>query len=233
MDKYGNYISSNNEFVEVYWDFDPCNPRREYDQAGHFYTWLRSYISPDEDTPDLEVLCDDFGVDYWDEPNPLLALVKAINESGGVALPVSAYEHSGIAYSVGSPTQFPDWQWDAGYAGIIFVDKDEFHKEWGRFSYESDDAAREAATSYLTGCVETYDQWARGEVQGYAAYSIDGSETDSCWGFFGGDPDENGIANELGELTETSLDLDEWLEEVRNDPENMLGTTALSADYAA
>lgn len=41
----------------------------------------------------------------------------------------------------------------------------------------------------VRGTMQTYRAWAAGEVYGYVALSPDGSDVDSCWGFYGDDRD--------------------------------------------
>jgi hypothetical protein len=37
----------------------------------------------------------------------------------------------------------------------------------------------------MAGEVETYSQWANGEVYGYDVQDKEGNSLDSCWGFYG------------------------------------------------
>ena len=146
-------------------------------------------------------------------------------------LPVSVYDHSGVIYSVGDPTQFVDWQWDAGYMGVIYMTKDEIENNWGSFT----DETRKRAIECLTSEVETYNAWANGNVYGFVITDKEGNEVDSCWGFYGDDADENGLADECGGLHDTTMNLDEWLElaeEVRNES-RLCGLTAEFENYAA
>ncbi len=63
-----------------------------------------------------------------------------------------------------------------------------------------DEAAR-----VMAGSVETFKQWAEGDVYGYILEECidvedgDWIEVDSCWGFYGSDPFENGISDSVPE----------------------------------
>ena len=63
----------------------------------------------------------------------------------------------------------------------------------------------------MKGEVETYSQWANGEVYGFRLIKVDEynkeiEEIDSCWGFYGSDPRENGIEDYIPEGFEYLLD---------------------------
>ena len=173
-------------------------------------------------------------------PNPLMWFVCRLNEMGHVALPVSAYIHSGIAYRVGTPSQFPDSQWDAGYAGLIFATKEKVLE-----NYMVDDLTQEIrarANRCLADEVEYYSEWAEGCTYGYELTDHETLEVDSCWGFIGSDAVTSGITYYTGDLHDTNLDYDEWYEQAEeryeaikeeNDFENMVGTTATNDCYAA
>lgn len=64
----------------------------------------------------------------------------------------------------------------------------------------------ERASEVMDGSIETFKQWAEGDVYGFVIEEWTGAcaceecdagewiETDSCWGFYGSDPFENGMA---------------------------------------
>lgn len=211
------YISDGDTFtndegnlVTIRLDYD-CDSPREWDPESKFYTWLRSYGSPDEAPNDVEDLFSEYDLDEeWEElswhsnANPLVWFINKFNLLGlGVALPVSAYIHSGIVYRVGTPDQFCDGGWDSGYAGLIFMESDEIKK-----NYMVDEVTfeiRERTVALLTGQVEVYSTWAEGSCYGYEITGKDGSDLDSCWGFIGDDAYENGIVDYAGDLHDTEF----------------------------
>ena len=237
------FLNDRGDWVEIKHDWD-CDSPREYDNLGTFYTWLRSYSSPD-DAPDyVEDLFGEFDLEEeWEEAdcaNPLMWLIEKLNELGHYALPVAAYIHSGIVYRVGSPSQFPDSQWDAGYAGLIFVTKEKV-SEWLMVN-DLDKDVRKRVNRCLADEVEYYSEWAEGCTYGYVMTDHETLEEDSCWGFIGSDAVASGITDYTGDLHDTNLDYDEWYEQCEEriqeeqeveDFENMVGTTAASDSYAA
>jgi len=104
-----------------------------------------------------------------------------------VGLPVFAYVHSGVVLST---TEFDD-PWDSGWSGFVYSkDKSTTHNQ-------------------LRGYLATFNQYLAGDVWGFVAEELvemtgqreDGTtvkrekwiEVDSCWGFFGSDPETNGM----------------------------------------
>lgn len=66
----------------------------------------------------------------------------------------------------------------------------------------TDETWRKRAIEVMEGEVEVYDQYLRGEVYGYTLYEQEDGEwveQESCWGFYGDDLLENGIADDAGE----------------------------------
>ena len=63
----------------------------------------------------------------------------------------------------------------------------------------------ELAAKAMAGSVETFKQWAEGDVYGYILEECidvedgDWIEVDACWGFYGSDPFENGISDSVPE----------------------------------
>ena len=120
-------------------------------------------------------------------------------EDAAIILPLSLYDHGGITMSVGSPSQFPDAHWDAGYVGFIVVSKEKVKEEYGNLSQKS----LETAERVLRGEVETYDQYLTGDVWQYAIEDGNGEVVDSCCGFFGHDEAEKEAKRSAEYLAET------------------------------
>jgi hypothetical protein len=239
---YGNYINKHNEYVEVLFDSWCENPRK--DDGGlytHFYTYNR-YDSPDVEnlwtvdgmkdrTPTLwEVLEEFIDTAWWardDDPEwmeelectsgdgreYLFEVIDYINEHGGVALPVSMYDHSSVGYGVGHPSQFVGaYPWDAGYVGLIYARDEDIKKNF--LVDEVTDELRKRVEKCMEEEVEYYSQWANGECYYFNLYDKSGNLIDSCSGFIGDDTAKSGIEDYTGELEETDMSLDEWVESV-------------------
>ena len=143
-------------------------------------------------------------------------------------MPLWLYDHSGITMSCGNRRgQFAD-RWDSGQVGWIALSKDRVMSEVGTeyvldengerirvehkhdngcitWSYKTrpltDDTWRKRAIEIMEAEVEVYDQYISGEVYGYELFKlVDGEweEEDACWGFYGDDPEENGIVEQVG-----------------------------------
>jgi hypothetical protein len=166
--------------LEVGYDHDADSPRT-WDNFGTFITWEGRTNSPDKNEfRDVEEFDD-----WWKE-----------NGDGGVILPVYKYDHSDVAYST---TPFHD-PWDSGQVGYIFALGVDIAEEYGAPGLEVD---LDVVAKHLSNEVETYSQWASGEVYYYSIEALDicdscreahNSENtryvSSCWGFIGGIIDE-------------------------------------------
>lgn len=170
--------------VEIHYDFDPVNPREEWDNFGRMVCWHSRYSlgdgyhhgkpSPGASHVDgTEFTSPDDFARWWKE-----------NGTGGVCLPLYLYDHSGLTISTG---QF-SCPWDSGQVGWIYATREMIQKEhgWKRLTQ----ARRSIIVRCLQCEVETYDQYLTGQVYGYVVREPDtddqpGQEEDSCWGFFG------------------------------------------------
>ena len=126
------------------------------------------------------------------------------------------YDHSGITMSAttgGNPYSCP---WDSGQVGWILVTKDKMFVDCN-----ADDATwREMAEQYLQDEVSVYDGYLTGEVYGYSLYELpDGvsdedeidlselDEVDACWGFYGDNPEQNGMLDCFPGITDAMHEL--------------------------
>jgi len=116
----------------------------------------------------------------------------------GAILPVYKYEHSGVVYST-TPFTCP---YDSGLIGFIFSTKKIIRENWSLKRVTK--AFVSVTESHLASEVETFSQWAEGDIVGYQL-EVDGEETESCYGFYGQDVTTNGILENVG---------DEWKEVV-------------------
>ena len=172
-------------------EIDHCdyadNPR-EFGSLSTFAFQLSGYKLPN----DIDINYDDF-VDLHYNHRVIVSAIeeaeKYIRKNFDVLeiFRVSAYIHGDISLSIGSPT----CQWDSGYIGFMFIEKDKVREYFGvnRITKKQ----RERAISIAKGELETYSQYLKGEVYGYNTYDKDGEDIDSCWGYYGYDHEESGL----------------------------------------
>ena len=164
--------------IEIHADEGPESPR-SWDNAGKLVIYSRhgdSHMEVNE--LDMTFRPDDYP--GWDEleANVLECYPKA------ELLPVYRYEHSNVAYNT---TGF-SCPWDSGRVGFILCTKETMLHEWGKKIITR--KVREQARACMSSEVETYSQWANGEVYGYIVKDEHGEDMpgdyhDSCWGFYG------------------------------------------------
>jgi hypothetical protein len=134
-----------------------------------------------------EVSFDPNDFNSWDE------MESFIKKELDVAIikPVYMYSHSGDTIST---TPFA-CRWDSGQVGFVYVTK-----EKARSEYSCKRITRkiiEKVDNVLEAEIETFDMYIRGDVYGYQLNDDNGEEVDSCWGFFGSDPEKNGMLSHI------------------------------------
>jgi hypothetical protein len=154
-------------------DEDPPDPR-EWDNLGTMVTFHRRYQIGDKHN---------FSQDE---------LMELVNRDDVVSLPIYLMDHSGLSLRTGS---FGD-PWDSGQIGYIFVTYEKLMREFS--VTEVTDEIVEKALANLESEVKVMDQYLRGDVYGYKLFSAEGDKEDSCWGFYGDDPKENGMYDNIG-----------------------------------
>lgn len=158
--------------INVYYDENPLNPRKDFDNLGTLYTAHRRY-RPEKDFDkhfDIHKVFDSRIGDF-----------RATFLKQYVTLPVYLYDHGGITIST-SPFSCP---WDSGFFGIIAVSLEKVREEYGWKHITA--GRRKKIESYLKDEIETLDNYYTGEVFGYeiTLVSDDDKVVESCWGFFG------------------------------------------------
>ena len=111
-----------------------------------------------------------------------------------ICLPLFLYDHSGITISTSE--SYPDKNWDAGQVGFIIATKAAI-----RECYSIKHVTKkyiEKAKEILLGEIKVYDQYLRGDVYGFMIETPDGEHINSCWGFYGDDFENNGMADNMG-----------------------------------
>ncbi len=126
-----------------------------------------------------------------------------------VELPLFLYDHSGITMNT-SGFHCP---WDSGQVGFIYctladavnwflVPRDATWATKVRWGADRRIALCEAAEECLRSEVELYDTFIRGDVWGFVVEKRCGScgsweQEDSCWGYYGQDPEKNGMLENI------------------------------------
>jgi len=140
---------------------------RDWYNLGTMVTWHRSYVSPD--TNDFREPTD--FIEWWQE-----------NGKDGVLMPVYILDHSSVSFST---TPFNE-SWDSGLIGYIYATAEDI-KESG--------VERDLVKDILTSEVDTYSQWANGNVYGYelskaktcdSCQHVEWVSEDSGWEYVGG-----------------------------------------------
>lgn len=157
--------------VKLVQDEDPVNPRKDYDQLGVLVDWHRRQDIGERKVTARELAAlkrGGFGL-----------LRRYLRRTLGAVcvIPVGLLDHSGQHIYVGGGAHPSDpGGWDSGTVGFIYATRE---------SVEKLGAPLELVEEALTGEVEEYDQYIRGDVYGYTIENAAGETVDSCWGLFG------------------------------------------------
>lgn len=189
--------------LDIYFD-DSAESPRKWDNLGTMACFHRSHALGDENHG---LKTDDFS--SWDEMGEWIERKM----DGAVVLPLYLYDHSGLRIKVGSFQGLlaqGHAEFDSGQIGFIFVTHERIKQEYGSLDTAE---AIERATKVLRGEVETYDQHLSGDVYGFELVGPncehcngEGEHLDSCWGFYGSDPIENGMVDHLDEKYRKELE---------------------------
>ena len=164
--------------VQIVQDMDPESPR-EWDNLG-------------------EMICICWRYDLGDKHSySSLEDVQASIAKGDIVLPLYLYDHSGITMQTGTAMfrAIDSQGWDWGCVGVIVARAEKIRSEWGvkRISPE----LRQRVSNTLEAEVDTYDKFLTGDTWGYTIESEDGSQLDSCFGFYGHEDAEAEAARAL------------------------------------
>ena len=118
-------------------------------------------------------------------------------------MPLRLYDHSGITMSCGASGWPYNDRWDSMQVGWIVALKEKILTELSA----NEETWRERALALMEASVKTYDQYLTGDVYGYTLYveetdeggKAEWVEIDSCWGFFGSDVLESGLAENVSD----------------------------------
>jgi hypothetical protein len=169
MDSTIEVIEHRGHRIEVCYDEEPLNPRRDWDHCSTMLCFHGRYDLGDDKDKCPSIDPRDF--EGWEEMEAHLRK----EEGAVIVLPLSLYDHSGITMVVGSASG-----WDCGQVGWIYATRAAILENFGRKVLSKKLLAR--AEAGLRAEVETYDQYLTGQVYGYVVKGPDCD--DSCWGFF-------------------------------------------------
>lgn len=183
------------------WQDTGCDPREDWDNLGTLalvthdgdetikdpINWLAEML--DLEAYQVRGIADKLGVSYYTDEVKECLQAKFFDRY--IALPVYKYEHSRVAYNT---TGFR-CRWDSGQVGYIYVTKEDAKNNWGlkRLSPQK----RQWALDILKSEVETFSQWANGEIYGFTVEDEEKGISDSCGGFYGSDWENNGILDHI------------------------------------
>lgn len=161
-----------------------------YDSIDYKGMSIKIYYDTDADSPaswgnEDYFLCADYRHLYTrdtplsaDECRDAMLDNKAFLK-GYYIFPVSIYDHSGIALSLGT-----SHGWDySNYCAFICVKRE---KGWSW--------AKRQAEKRASNLVDTWNEYLSGEVYGFVSEDEEGEMIDSCWGFYGEDGIKEAIA---------------------------------------
>lgn len=180
--------------LEIVQDDNSESPRA-WDNIGQMICFHKGYNLGDEH----EYRYGDFN--SWEE------LQARIEEDHDVAhiMPLYLMDHSGISISTSSF----GCRWDSGQIGFVFCTSENAKRNFGDYGTTGSHVKQEVMKNVhncLVGEVETYDQYLRGDTYGFILRGPPcehcggkGKNLDSCWGFYGSDPLENGMMDHLDE----------------------------------
>lgn len=184
------FLTQGGLIAEVRQDGDAYSPREEEENIGKLFVRDRSPLGSNEtELKTWADLCRKYGVQESGQMSvDIQAVLKNSEAEGDIILPLSTYSHSGTTVYEGAPSDHFDGRWDCTFEGFLMTDKKTIEKEFGKRK-----DARETAKACLRSEIKMLDAWLQGEIYGCTEYSVRGEEDDTCWGFYGDDPDRNGM----------------------------------------
>lgn len=143
-------------------DYNPPDPRKDYNHLGTMLCWHRRYSFGDQNK--------------YETPKDFYESKEAKNIY--VSLPVYMLDHSGTYFSTTGFSDVDPDRWDWGQLGIIYC-TEESAKNW--FAYLPD---KETLKAQLNNEVELYNDYMNGAWFAFYIEGRDGEVEDSCGGFF-------------------------------------------------
>ena len=156
-------------FLRIEQDQDPVNPRIDWNcNLVHLICWHRLYNLGDEH---------DF------------ASIRELNDE------LTSQRRDGNDFF---STAFSN-KCDSSLVGVAYVFKNDLVKN--DIISADENVWRKKALEVINEELETYNQYLEGDVYGYTELEYSNGawfESSSCWGFFGDNPEKNGMLDEIG-----------------------------------
>lgn len=170
--------------INVYYDTDPQDPRKEYDHLATMVCFHGRYnLGDDHGYSDpltfLNSIIQELMPDR-DDYDTVGEAEQALQYLPIFALPLYLYDHSGIKMSV-EPFSCP---WDSGRVGMIYVTASKAKSECPPKEGEPHHKWHERIVGYLKNEVKEYDAYLTGQVFHYEVLDENGESIDSCSGFY-------------------------------------------------
>lgn len=167
------FDGENRYAIEIMDDLYPTNPREDYDHA-----WT-------------------LALTQWGDKRPVSVEEKdMVRRKGWLCVPIYAYVHSGVAFSVGG---FGD-PWDSGCCGYAYAKL----SEWGRRNTEE---RRTRALHCLKGELEEYQAYCNGDVYLLHVVDLTDEEDDEyLGGYYGWRYAVEAAHEELASLNKKKVD---------------------------
>lgn len=99
----------------------------------------------------------------------------SIDYTDGLKLLLRAYEHSGIAFSIGDGYPFND-PWDSYNCGFIGMTKEQLDRACGGDKIK--------AVKYFNDVINLLNAYANGNIYGFTCYDPNGDDVESMGGFY-------------------------------------------------
>ena len=172
-----------NQVLKIEQDLDPMSPR-EFDNTGIMVCGHGRYTLGDKQINDQSP------EEYFTD--------LGLSQKDIILLPLYIMDHSGLSMSTGDYND----KWDSGLVGFIYTTKQKVKDEWNvkRISKKLHDRI----INRLKSEVNVYSDYIEGNVYGFTLTENVQTEnglveidSDSCWGFYGNDPQKNGISDNI------------------------------------
>ena len=196
---------------------DDCDwSPREWGGLSNFYTWERGLDSPDKHnySDALEFLGELLGEtlvekihDKYTETGSFMDdIAKRLDKLGYILYPVSKYDHSSVAYSIGVSSG-----WDWGTVGVIFAEKNKIC-EWFNVKKVTQ-KVRENVLGQFENEIELYNRYVNGDVYYISIENFKGETCDSLSGIYEDIYNTETMYNFVNEnLDEFIGEISEWKE---------------------
>ncbi len=156
----------------INYDENAVSPRN-WINLGYFFTKQKNYRSPDGTVQPLYDIMVTTGEEANNQEEHKEMIKKEAKKQGIKVLaiyPVYCYEHGNIVFRRGTAKGF-----DYSNCGFYII-TEETQKEHGAKKYKWE--------KFVDQELETYTQWANGEVYHFTLFDENGEFTDSCGGFY-------------------------------------------------